>query len=218
MNMFGYGEDGLTLVYFCTQLQSFLSLMDDNSDPESCSIYYRASFGRRGGFGEIDAIVVASKRIYLCESKWNDRDRSEVRRIQLDDAQVRRDRVFHKLVASWREQNPSTWEDFREQNAAGFEGFKLPGAERTLSRNLWSMLGLLREHACECQNVLLYFYRSEMMDGLPLTVLDKLGNILTDYRTVKCKYAHDDLGPNFRLPTLWPEGKLGVDFQKTHCP
>ena len=74
MQILGYGEDGLTLAFLCDSFPQFLIWLGDKTDPNECIVYYRASFGRGGGFGEVDAIVVAPTKIYLCESKWNDRD------------------------------------------------------------------------------------------------------------------------------------------------
>ena len=218
MAILGYGEDGLTLVYCCTNLASFLAQLGDDSQAEDCTVYYRASFGRRGGFGEFDAIVVAAEVIYLCESKWNDRHPSEVERVQLKEAQVRRNRRMHQIVAAFHEQQPPSWADFREQNAAGFEGFALPAGETTLAKNLWLILDQLRNHPCKCKDILLYFYRSLLMDGLPLDVVDHLGLDLANYGIVKVRYVPHDLATHFRLPSHWPDDGVGPAIEFVHLP
>lgn len=55
---------------------------DDFSAPSDCIAFYRPSFGRKGGnnraeFGEFDAIIVSSKKIYLVESKWDQHKSNE---------------------------------------------------------------------------------------------------------------------------------------------
>jgi len=218
MRVMGYGEDGLTLVYFCTQLPQFLVQIGDATQAEACTVYYRASFGRRGEFGEFDAIVVAAEVIYLCESKWNDRHPSEVQQTQLKRAQVRRNTIMHQIVGAFHQQQPQSWADFREQNAAGFEGFALPAGETKLAKNLWSILDQLRNHPCECKDVLLYFYRSPMMDELPLIVRDHLRQELDNYGIVKVRYVPHDLETHFRLPSLWPEDEFGPALEFLHQP
>ena len=76
MELLGYGEDGLTLWAIKNRLDTILDKLKDDSDPNNCLVYYRPSFGRRGGlksaqFGEFDFILLSEHGIYLVESKWD---------------------------------------------------------------------------------------------------------------------------------------------------
>jgi hypothetical protein len=212
MEILGYGEDGLTLAFFCNSLGGFLERLGDGSDSNNCFVYYRASFGRGGGFGEIDAIVVTPIKIYLCESKWNDRERSRVQCVQLDQAQVRRNQVFQQIVSAWLEEIPESWEDFCEQHAAGFAGFQLPGVESTLAKNLLSIVNRLQGNERPFEHVLIYFYRSPMLDRQPIIVTNDQGQEIGDYKVVKVKYAHVDSGSHFALASAWAEGSSRSEF------
>ncbi len=59
MQILGYGEDALTLWALQNKLMEILKFLDDSSDQPECKIFFRPSFGRRGGagssqFGEFD--------------------------------------------------------------------------------------------------------------------------------------------------------------------
>lgn len=213
MEILGYGEDGLTLLYFCTSLPHFLVHMGDQARPEECTVYYRASFGRGGGFGEFDAIVVTPSIVYACESKWNDRERSRVTAVQLEEPQVRRNKIFKDLLTTWLHDQPVDWADFCDQHATGINGFALPGTDTTTARNLSSIFNRLKGHPGTCQNVLCYFYRSNMITGLPFCVADHNGQPLEDYKIVKVKYSHGEVGSHFRLPSRTLEGSPGTSFE-----
>ena len=74
--IFGYGEDALTLWALKRHVSTILDHFQDKSLPLDCLIFYRPSFGRHSKkkasvFGEFDAIVASSQNIYLIESKWD---------------------------------------------------------------------------------------------------------------------------------------------------
>ena len=74
MQIFGYGEDSLTLWALKHELPFILQSLGDSVSPENCLIFYRPSFGRRGGngraeFGEFDFIMATEGSLYLGETK-----------------------------------------------------------------------------------------------------------------------------------------------------
>ncbi len=61
--IFGYGEDALTLRLLMKQI-SFILGNEDKTLLSDCLVFYRPSFGRSGGsksaeFGEFDAIIAS---------------------------------------------------------------------------------------------------------------------------------------------------------------
>ena len=51
MKVLGYGEDALTLWALQNRLIQILDFLDDPSGPPECKVFFRPSFGRRGGSG-----------------------------------------------------------------------------------------------------------------------------------------------------------------------
>jgi hypothetical protein len=77
MLVYTYGEDALTLWAIQNRLGELLRKLRDVSDPASCEVFFRPSFGRRGAahssqFGEFDFIILANRHLYLGESKWDE--------------------------------------------------------------------------------------------------------------------------------------------------
>ena len=69
MNILGYGEDALTLWALQNILPFILEMLHDSSVPSQCDVFFRPSFGRRGGkrssqFGEFDFIILSEDRLY----------------------------------------------------------------------------------------------------------------------------------------------------------
>ena len=74
MQILGYGEDALTLWAMKNKLDVILEALNDSSDPSTCQVFFRPSFGRSGGdkspqFGEFDFIILSQNGLYLGESK-----------------------------------------------------------------------------------------------------------------------------------------------------
>lgn len=150
MRILGYGEDFLTFWAITTKLRDILSQLGDNSDPRECSVFYRPSFGRRGGkgrseFGEFDALIVATESVYLVEAKW---DGSEARwphnTLELSDTQVRRHEIFRWYNENW---NGVDWNDFALMYAEKFKrkfGKPIPRKGTLLARNLTTILSKTR--------------------------------------------------------------------------
>ena len=73
MKILGYGEDFLTFWAVSRNLGEILRQLKDDTNTDDCVVFYRPSFGRRGGtrraeFGEFDALIITSKTAYLVES------------------------------------------------------------------------------------------------------------------------------------------------------
>ena len=162
--MWCYGEDGLTLWALITMREQLfarfaLTFPKDSFDVDT-RLFYRISFGRRGGmgskqFGEFDFIIKTKKTIYLGESKWcNSSEFSRNRRdpnrenLQLSDVQFRRHRVMRWYINNWS----GNWEDLIEtyQNAPNDipNLFSLPEN----NDNLKSILGFFLE-LVDAQNI-----------------------------------------------------------------
>lgn len=164
MKVLTYGEDPLTLWALTPpQLSIVLEELKDLSSEEEILLFYRPSFGRGGSssvFGEFDAILATPAGIYLIEGKWPDSHELRRGRIELDEAQVRRHRIFRWYLKAWREQGPSSWDAFREENLEAFkrkfEGRTIPRAETKLARNLEFVLGQLMSYGAEVRDVLLF--------------------------------------------------------------
>jgi len=102
----GYGEDALTLWAMRNCITDVLRRFRDETPPSDCMVFYRPSFGRRGGsksteFGEFDAIVASSKNVYLIESKWDNLANAENRRIVLKNEQKLRHELFAWYLTHW---------------------------------------------------------------------------------------------------------------------
>ena len=100
--IFGYGEDALTLWALKHHTSAILETFQDQTAPSNCIIFYRPSFGRSGGsksaeFGEFDAILASSENVYLIESKWDNLSRFNKREITLRAEQKMRHRIFHGI-------------------------------------------------------------------------------------------------------------------------
>jgi len=170
MRFFGYGEDALTHLVVTDRLSELLKSMGDPTAPEDAVVFYRPSFGRRGGsdttrgasFGEFDAIVGTAAAVYLIETKWS---RSAVTRgvLRLADEQRRRHRIFRWYRDRWSAQSSHAWDVFSSAHASAFEsepGFErcriATSADEGLSLNLGFVLRELQRCGSEVRDVLLY--------------------------------------------------------------
>jgi len=116
--VFVYGEDGLTLKYTRERLGEMLVKLGDNSNPADCTVFYRPSFGRRGLYGEFDAIIITPKKAYLVESKWDGSgDVSE----GLEEHQIRRHKIFGWYNDNWNGEVGEPWDRFAEENNPAFK-------------------------------------------------------------------------------------------------
>ncbi len=154
--VFGYGEDGLTLRFFTTQLEDFLKIVEDSSAPDDCKFFYRPSFGRGGRnskstFGEFDGILSTPRKIYLIESKCWANSRKP---FLLDKAQMLRHEIFKKYYEVW--EKGTKWEEIKLE----FLGKLLPSGDSLLAKNLSRILDQLMSDTGarkEIMNVLIFF-------------------------------------------------------------
>jgi len=186
LKVLGYGEDFLTFwaVSSNKKLSVILSRLKDDSNPEKCTIFYRPSFGRRGGkgrseFGEFDAIMITPKAVYLVESKWDGSNASfPNNELKLGDVQVRRHEIFRWYHENWKEED---WKEFARKHSPEFRTKfekSIPSEGSLLSKNLRTILR--RTRGKKLVNVLLFFHRREPP------------NIKTDFEVVRIQYELSD--------------------------
>lgn len=197
-NIFGYGEDALTFWALKDRLTDILKALKDQNAPSDCLVFFRPSFGRRGGtgtaeFGEFDAILVTSKSVYLVESKWDGLTRwDEGARILLGDAQKLRHQVFSWYLMHWDAKYSSDWRSFtRDYNTEFQSRFdkKLARAGRLLAQNLEIILMRINEHCGKLKpenvkNVILFFYNKERKSSPPSKVPENFSLVSLDYSQV----------------------------------
>ena len=178
--MLGYGEDALTFWALKRRTSEILKELKDQTEPSDCLIFFRPSFGRRGGggraeFGEFDAILASSQNIYLIESKWDRRLRNRRDEIALTPEQVLRHKIFSWYLTNWDAQEYSgNWGKFKNDfennftSAGNFTNRKMAPAGSRLAKDLEFVVNKLQEHckkfSCEYRkprNVLLYFCGNE---------------------------------------------------------
>lgn len=168
--IFGYGEDALTLWVLTSNLREFLNRLDDSSDPEQCKIFYRPSFGRRGGnksaeFGEFDAIVSNPKSIYLIESKWDGSPELDRGKLVLRKEQIERHKVLRYYIESWTNSACESWKDYYAANKDKFEskfsGKPCSPVGSRLSENLQFVLRTTCDSQKTVKDILLYICQSD---------------------------------------------------------
>ncbi len=167
--MIGYGEDGLTLWALTHHLDEVLRRMGGSPDSSEVLVFYRPSFGRAGGpgsplFGEFDAIVMTSARVFLIESKWDGSPVIIDNQVVLAPHQILRHRIFRWILMGWHRQRPTDWDAFRRGNEEGFEaefgGKPMAPTGSSLARNLEYVLQRLTERGSKpVEDVVLYFKR-----------------------------------------------------------
>jgi hypothetical protein len=206
--IYAYGEDGLTLWALQAKLDKILSKLGDNSTRSSCKLFFRPSFGRRGGqkgaqFGEFDFIILAGDRLYLGESKWDSFSKAIRTKIELRMEQLIRHQLFVFYVNCAFERHFSKWDDFEWENffksvpfwvgRVGEREVNKPIAptKSLLRKNLQEILKIIKGHFKEqpnIYNVLLYLYSDDKADEeIPR-------EINGDFKIVPIKYHIGDLG------------------------
>jgi len=193
MKMFGYGEDALTLWALANRLGVILEELGDDTDPSACQVFYRPSFGRRGGerrseFGEFDFIILAGSRLYLSESKWDQSsERIKDGLLELRPEQTRRHEVFRFYLEHWAYGGYSTWPEFVEK-AQPLIAKRLARDGTRLASNLQTVLGVIKEHYPSqpvTSDVLLYLYGGEAEKQLPQGVGGTFELVCIDYSAAR---------------------------------
>jgi hypothetical protein len=200
MKLYGYGEDALTLWALKSKLSEILEALEDNSTLSDCELFFRPSFGRRGGensaqFGEFDFLILSKEQLYLGESKW---DRSpevaDTGIIKLREEQIVRHRLFDFFVRHWPWGQDSSWKEFCEAASPLLEQEKinkpLAPVDTLLAKNLEMVMNIIRRHFFpskpQIHNVLLYLYGSIKEKPIPNKVLSKI-----KFQVVPIKYPSD---------------------------
>ena len=176
MQRYGYGEDGLTLSALTRRQAEILSALDDGCRGE-CIVFYRPSFGRRGGshraeFGEFDGILISDNTIHVIESKW-DRcvelpTRSEDEEtllvdgeLELPHSQFLRHAIFESYITLWRAHPHNNWKTFCDaanpEFSKRFNGKPMAPEGSLLARNLAFVLEAMPEFPVK--HVAIYFHR-----------------------------------------------------------
>lgn len=152
MELYGYGEDALTLWVLCNHVDQLLADLGDVSEPNACIIFYRPSFGRRGGerspqFGEFDFLLLTPNQIYLGESKWIPPGQRTTQVPEPDQHQLDRHAIFRAYVERWRAEKPSSWSAFfstaHQLDWGGEKPKPLPGTGTRLASNLEAVLTMI---------------------------------------------------------------------------
>ena len=175
MALRGYGEDGLTCWALTRHLNLVVKVIEpsDPTSPGSCILFFRPSFGRRGGlarseFGEFDSILLTRQNAYLFEGKWEETAefiREPPGALLLDEVQFTRHRILRWINERWHNegwnQRPSpAWEEYWETYKAGFQkdfgGKPLVKPGKRQSMNLEYLLRQIAER--NILDVLLYFH------------------------------------------------------------
>jgi len=172
--IFGYGEDALTLWALKRRLSAILNHFKDASSPSDCLVFYRPSFGRHAKehasvFGEFDAIIASPQNIYLVESKWDNLVESKKDELVIRREQLTRHQIFTWYLTHWKKKYSNKWADFIEeqQSTFNFRRKSIAPANSLLAKNLEFVLNKLLER-CEAfssdnniKNILLFFYRGK---------------------------------------------------------
>jgi hypothetical protein len=184
MKIFGYGEDALTLWALRHRLSEILEKAGDNSLASRCQIFFRPSFGRRGGskssqFGEFDFIILAKNKLYLGESKW---DRSPeltcLNSLMIREEQVLRHRLFCFYVREWAFGQHSSWNQFVCEAATKLDQEQIQKliapTGSLLASNLIDIMGMIQRHfTMEPQVVnLLLFLHNGSKSASPVVMPD----------------------------------------------
>jgi hypothetical protein len=182
MDILAYGEDALTFWAMKNRLTEILKDLGDASDPSACQVFFRPSFGRRGGdrrseFGEFDFILLTDNGIYCGESKWQ-RSGEKIRDgiLALRKEQIARHALFKFYVEEGAFGGYRTWPEF--VTAAEIKlsalGILKPIAREgsLLASNLRTVLDIIRSRYVRMpplKNVLLYLHSRPNANALPRT-------------------------------------------------
>ncbi len=168
VRIYSYGEDALTLWALKNKINDII-----DSGEESKMVFYRPSFGRKGGeksseFGEFDFIILTDKKIYLGESKWD--HSSEIKKsgseIELKSNQTRRHEIlmnYIKSLSTFTDQGNEridNWENFRKCVLDDKYINNVPEEKSILALNIQTVLDKISS-ACNkpymIQNILVIF-------------------------------------------------------------
>jgi hypothetical protein len=203
MEIIGYGEDALTLWAIKNKLHAILQELNDNSDVSRCKVFFRPSFGRRGGeksaqFGEFDFIILSKERIYLGESKWDGSSENKNGILELRDEQKFRHEVMKFYICQWFKGDFPDWSSFVRKvgKTTKHMGVEKPLAPvgSLLASNLQTLLETIKSHFSslpEIRNILLYLHKGKSSN--PISRVSK------DFDLVKIDYSQDSVDNFIRI-------------------
>lgn len=190
--IFGYGEDALTLWALKRHVSTILNHFKDSSSHSDCLVFYRPSFGRHAKenasvFGEFDAIIASPRNIYLVESKWDNLVESKKDEFVIRREQLTRHQIFTWYLTHWKKKYSDKWIDFiqEQQSAFNFGQKTIAPADSLLARNLEFVLDKLLERCGafssenNVKNIFLFFYRGK--SRAPLKINQAFTPIAIDY-------------------------------------
>ncbi len=194
-----YGEDGLTLSALTYRLRDLLKELEDKTPPDNCLVFYKPSFGRKGGkyssqFGEFDGILATEQAIYAIEAKWcRSASRSGV--LHLKRQQVLRHTIFEWLRSHW--QPGMRWTDFVARHGRAFsntfDSKPLAPGPSSLADNIEQILNQLADYPQKIEHIVLAFYRSPRHAPRAVAVCD------VPFRLVKLTFESIKPGGLFDL-------------------
>jgi hypothetical protein len=216
MDILAYGEDALTLWAIKEKLSDILEQLGqpkDYSSLEKCKVFFRPSFGRKGGdkspeFGEFDFIILYKDCLYLGESKWDDSKKNFCKRaLILKDNQINRHRIFK---ACFEERQYTSWDVFAENVVERLKKINITKPKMSdkhrLADNLKTVLNVIKKHygnvnEVKVKNVLLYLHCGVIEGNLPIMATNKNNEFKFDF-VAKIDYSKaksDELGNFIRL-------------------
>lgn len=182
MRILGYGEDALTLWALRKRTPDILRQLGDRTNPSDYLVFYRPSFGRKGGsnraeFGEFDFILVTRECVYLGESKWDHSSEVKDQSANLREEQTDRHRFLRWYVNEWLRHGPKDWGSFagvaREQFKSVFPKKLAPNGS-ILAGSLETILNEIQAHvgtsSIQIRDVLLFLHNSRRTQ--PLTAVN----------------------------------------------
>ena len=191
----GYGEDAFTLWTLKHRTADILEAFQDQTTLSNCLIFFRPSFGRRGGedsaeFGEFDAILASSENVYLIESKWDNLSDFNDEKVTIESVQKMRHRIFRWYLMRWDQKYSNDWEGFVRDHTSDFQkrfrGKKIAPGDSLLATNLQFILTMLQNHCGKLsserniKNVLLFFY-NRTKSTPPIKISGNFNLVSIDY-------------------------------------
>ncbi len=208
VEVIGYGEDALTYWALTKRIDFILHELGDGNSSKNSLLIYRPSFGRGRGanFGEFDAILATSKKIYLIESKWDRSKEIKNETVQLKPNQICRHTYFKWYFENWNKNNFQDWSSFVNRNEKEFqEKFKVKNIAKTnndISKNIEFVINKLHEYSKNIEDVLdvLLFFEKK---GSNVRLKIESGEI--DFRLVKVEYDTISVGGYFKMNSISEE-------------
>lgn len=212
--LIGYGEDSLTLWALTKNYAKFKEMFKQkfNDNLDEATVFYRPSFGRGGksdkNFGEFDAVIVSSEKVYLVESKWN--NSSEIRKskstIVLREEQKLRYDILREYLKVWQKivfENGKKIDEKNEyyNNLKDLLGKKLieilsvNDANTTLFSNINKVAEIIIKNGIDCENdskyinLVLYFHFEP--ENNIYKIVDTKGEVL-EFEVLNISYKESD--------------------------